>query len=849
MKPRSRSVLRSFRPVVAVAGCAWVLAGEAVARAGDDRTFDDLWAETHALVDEVRTDDAAQLENYLAVFRGRELVLEDDETWEAIRASLTDAADPDLRTGLEDLALLLIRLEARLRRGALQGDPDDEARARLRDRILDVLGATDADPLRRAAWQAFLESTRTGSPATLRTLAEELDAHAADGRTCVSIVGLLHAAGEDEAALALLHRRVARHPGSFRVQYWIGRLATTDGELAEALDHADKAIVLFPECAWTYHNFGVALAFAEDEEALEVSRRALELAPEAAVVRCAHVNALLLTGDLEGAQRALDEGMELTPKQTDLMYWFGWLQYLQGDDESARATFERVLAIDPSHGFALYRKGHFAFRDGDGEAALRDVEEAVRREPDFAEGMLALAQILTTGGQKERAVAECERALAAAPNDAGLRSTVAITLRQNGMPERALEVFRSAIELAPRRLDYRGELARTLVGLERVDQAIAVRAEMTAMAPESPQAHAGLGRLFFQLGRFDEAVQPLARAVQLAPKAPEPNHLLAHALQAVGLPEGAAEGIRAAAKEIEGLGEPALDDPNVVGGIGCMYAIAGDAATARPHLERALDLEPRLVHTYTPLFRVLGELGEVDAAIDVGERFLELQPNEATFHCELAWLVARKSEWARALELLREGDRLGRGGPGWPHPSDRWVVEFEGLAARADLIAGTVEPASAADRLWLAAGQLRRGDPSDGLTTFDALLAELREPGSVTKLADEAGLYPWEVLEVGIRCLADHLKQSPVTAEQRGALGPFLMTLVEGSLNLRGVDARAETPRMPRAQHGLFAYSLQRTAVLMDLLETPVEDAEWSPRAQSLVRQIRMLAEMWSQPS
>ncbi len=79
---------------------------------------------------------------------------------------------------------------------------------------------------------------------------------------------------------------------------------------------------------------------------------------------------------------------------------------------------------------------------------------------------------------------------------------------------------------------------------------------------------------------------------------------------------------------------------------------------------RALELDPRLGIAWSALARALGDLGELDGALEAARRLVELEPDEPLAHTTLSILYQRKGmipeaeeEKARALRLQMKAQR------------------------------------------------------------------------------------------------------------------------------------------------------------------------------------------------
>jgi Tfp pilus assembly protein PilF len=85
----------------------------------------------------------------------------------------------------------------------------------------------------------------------------------------------------------------------------------------------------------------------------------------------------------------------------------------------------------------------------------------------------------------------------------------------------------------------------------------------------------------------------------------------------------------------------------------------GDAAGAAQNLRLCLEEDPRMLDAMHGLIRALQEQGELDAAIEVAQRLLQLDPEEVLAHTSLSILYQRKGMIAEAEAEALKAKLLG----------------------------------------------------------------------------------------------------------------------------------------------------------------------------------------------
>ena len=147
----------------------------------------------------------------------------------------------------------------------------------------------------------------------------------------------------------------------------------------------------------------------------------------------------------------------------------------------------------------------------------------------------------------------------------------------------------------------------------------------------------------------------------------------------------------------------------------------------------------------------------MDEAIEWYKQAIELDPQYAEAHCNMASALASQGRFAESLVPIKRGHELGSKRPDWRYPSAEWVRRVEATAAmEAKLPAflkGEFQPGDTRERLGLAevchAKKLHR----KGTTLYAAAFA------ANPKVADD--------LEAGYRYDAICARRRPPPARAR----------------------------------------------------------------------------------
>ncbi|UCC15205.1 MAG: tetratricopeptide repeat protein, partial [Gammaproteobacteria bacterium] len=188
------------------------------------------------------------------------------------------------------------------------------------------------------------------------------------------------------------------------------------------------------------------------------------------------------TGNYPAAVKAYERGLEVEPKNVELLNAKGFALFQQGKSEEAVVALEKALAVDPKHW-----KAH---------------------------NNMALASIDI--GELELAEAHYRESLAIEPQ-AAIYNDLGFVLERQGLPEDAAEAYRKALELDPESASAHYNLGASLARSGEYEEAeLHLRAALGT--DPNTQTYTGLGVVQWQQGRTDEAIANLEAAIEANPK-------------------------------------------------------------------------------------------------------------------------------------------------------------------------------------------------------------------------------------------------------------------------------------------------------------------------------------------
>ena len=219
-----------------------------------------------------------------------------------------------------------------------------------------------------------------------------------------------------DEALPILKRLAGGETVSFEVESLLGQTLIRKGRPAEAIPHLENARKLLPDAAPTY---------------VELAR------------------ALRETGQLEQADRAIDQGLERHPEHAALHRARGLVAYQRRDLAVAATSLERARDLVPDNP-QIRLMLSAVYRDrGEVELAVRELRAAVTARPTFSDGWNALGILLAQAGDVGGSVRALERGRQANPRDPDILFNLARAYTSTGRANEAVPLLEAVAQSAP----------------------------------------------------------------------------------------------------------------------------------------------------------------------------------------------------------------------------------------------------------------------------------------------------------------------------------------------------------------------------------------------------------------
>jgi tetratricopeptide (TPR) repeat protein len=424
--------------------------------------------------------------------------------------------------------------------------------------------------------------------------------------------------------------------------------------------------------------------------------------------------------DAGRAERHLRRAVQVDPRDVETYRLLAQAHEALRRDPEARDDHVAILRLDPEDGEALLALGRMAVRQGDLAQAREWFHRHVRASPEAADAHVRVVFQWLEANEGAEALAAARAALRDVGSDPRLHLAEGLALQDLRRWAEAAEalghVRQEAGELF---VPARVALAEALSQAGRHVEAERAVGAALASSPEDVRLLTTRAVVLDRAGRAKDSVALLRRAVAESERRrrnedlPDLYAALGESLLRAGRPEEALSTLRGAAAS-----RPT--DETLLYAVASAYERAGQPEAAVAQMRALIALNPDHAEALNFVGYSLAEQGvRLDEAEKLVRRALELKPRSGHVLDSLGWVLFRRGELRRAVEVLEQADR--RAGP------DATILEHLGDVYRA---LGQLPDAARAYRRALQS--VPEELPADQPRHRAALEKKLREVGAAT---------------------------------------------------------------------------------------------------------------------
>jgi tetratricopeptide (TPR) repeat protein len=251
------------------------------------------------------------------------------------------------------------------------------------------------------------------------------------------------------------------------------------------------------------------------EEAIEVLRRVVQLAPTFAKPQEDLGLALFETGRFDEARPVLENAVRLDPSLELAWLNLGKTIAALGDGRNADAAFERAFELNPERRLLSLAAEHH--KEGRLEQAERMYRKIVQSNPNNVDAIRLLGRVALSAKKNAEAEQLFRRAVSLAPDFVGAINDLGRVLKEQDLLEEAIDCFQRIAELQPENAQAYFMLAGALAPAARTYDAIESYQKALQFNPAHAGGRLGLGHVLKTVGRQDEAIVEYRESIRLKP--------------------------------------------------------------------------------------------------------------------------------------------------------------------------------------------------------------------------------------------------------------------------------------------------------------------------------------------
>lgn len=411
------------------------------------------------------------------------------------------------------------------------------------------------------------------------------------------------ALGRQENAQRAYKAALEAAPDHIPAQVGMLALGALRGDVAGAIAGADQILAKTPDSPDALSLKGeLQAAQGKSADALATFSRLAAADPTHRNARARIVNLNLEAGNVEAAQKTLDELRKLTGNVPQVQYMQAQIDVRQRNFEKARDGLLAVLKAGPDFLPAVALASNVFLSLNNLELAEKYARQLVEKAPKSTQGYNLLGAVLMRQNQPDKVLQALRPALDAKPNDAQLYAIAGEAALKSGDIARATQYFGEAS-----RLDPKDAAKKTGLGLAKIaggDTSGGYQELQSASAldPKSVQADMTLALSHLRAKQYDKA---MAAVDQMERKQPD-NALAANLRGTIHLSKGDTANAR---KSFE---TAVKRDPKLFAAASNLAALelqANKPEDAKRHLQALIERDPRNIEGMLALARIMQRTG------------------------------------------------------------------------------------------------------------------------------------------------------------------------------------------------------------------------------------------------
>lgn len=252
------------------------------------------------------------------------------------------------------------------------------------------------------------------------------------------------------AAKQSFEQALSLNPDNLEALTRLAKIDLANKVPAAAISRLKAYLEREPESVTVLLALGDAYRFAgEDEEALRLSRKALDLQPQNIDAMEQVAGLLAQAQDLNAASLVVKDYLSLNPEQADAQMLLGRLLMRQGKGKEALAAYRNAVRHAENQSVALIVMANAMLELNDIDGAKASLKRAIAWDATFVEAYIALARIALSEKDWQYAQSLIKQIKSLQPDNPQAHLLQAQWLERQGKTDQAVGVYRRELQRSP----------------------------------------------------------------------------------------------------------------------------------------------------------------------------------------------------------------------------------------------------------------------------------------------------------------------------------------------------------------------------------------------------------------
>lgn len=320
--------------------------------------------------------------------------------------------------------------------------------------------------------------------------------------------------------------------------------------------------------------------------------------------------------------------------------------------------YQQAKNINPHWAELQYNLAVVLHQLGDWEKTIAAYQEALKIKPNYAAVYFNLGLLYDARGEIEKAVNYYQQAIKIQPNHLKAYSNLASILAKQKKYSAAIEILHQGLEINPTWSTLHNNLGQIYVLDEQLDKAKNSFEMAICLDSTMSLAYSNLSKLWQQKGNFVRAVENLERLISLEPTNVIAFGNLAEVLLRQGKSQQAIKYLRQAiAIEPTFVTTYCIENhtPNSTDLIAIAKASCTKFLTSLQEETADSEVLQYLWQTYSHWGNALLEYGNIEQAETYYRQAIDIQPDEVSLYLSLGNSLSEQKRWNAAINVYQMG--------------------------------------------------------------------------------------------------------------------------------------------------------------------------------------------------